>query len=159
MKRVLSLMLSTIIAIIAITVPTQAALQDTSDIDISNFAISGPGGYRIIEESREKDNSSPMYLYIINSVYYATRVKALGTNHKPTTESYCYNKTCNYNGTTWYDYVTCARGVDYSIHSKVYEAGFDYGTLGFLNYNNGTQVIISGEWSVDSWNTHVDAVP
>ena len=154
LKKLLCSFFSLMILTMLIVFPASA---DTTDYPIQ-IAVGGNGGDLIYYGSESKDNSSAMYLLIETSTYYATRVRALGTNvHHGANSANTTNCTCLANGNTC-SYVTCARGVDYSVHSYVYEWGYDYATYGFTNYNPSYQYI-SGEWSADTWNTHVDAIP
>ena len=154
MKKIFAIMLSVMILASSSILPVFAA--NTTDTYITNLSISG-GGEKVYSGSRAKEDDSAMYIYIYSSTYYTTRVKALGTNSTTATSSNSYNCTCTASGTR-VSYVSCNRGTDYSVHSFVYEDGYDYATFSFMNPYTGTQVL-SAEWSPDSWNSHVDATP
>lgn len=154
-KRLFILLLSLLILATSTAIPTLAA--NTTDTYITGLVVSG-GGEVVYSGSRAKDDDSPMYLLIYNSTTYnTTRVKALGTNSTSATSSNSYNCTCIAGGTR-VSYVTCYRGIDYSVHSYVDEDGYNRATYSFMNPNSGTQTVYA-EWSPDSWNTHVDATP
>ena len=153
-KKLLILLFSLLILATSTAIPTLAA--NTTDYDITPITISG-GGEVVYSVSRAKTDTSPIYLLIESSTYYTTRVKALGTSAISATSANSYNCTCVASGTR-VSYVSCNRGTDYSVHSYVKEDGYNRATLSFMNPYTGTQVL-SGEWSLDSWNTHVDATP
>lgn len=154
-KKTIVVIISMMMLVIASVLPVFAA--NTTDTYITGLVVSG-GGEVVYSGSRPKDDDSPMYLLIYNSTTYnTTRVKALGTNSTPATSSNSYNCTCTAYGTR-VSYVTCYRGIDYSVHSFVDEDGYNRATYSFMNPNSGFQTV-NAEWSPDSWNTHVDATP
>lgn len=134
-----------------------ALASNTEDTKITSLSVTGLG-YQVYSASRDKQDSSAMYLWItsLSSNSYI-RVKALGTNSPSASTTNTTNCTCSQYGDN-YNYVTCYEDVDYSVHSKVYEWGYTYATYGFENpFINATSV--TAWWSPDSWNVHVHATP
>ena len=155
MKKAIILIITIMILASFSILPVFAA--NTTDTYITGLVVSG-GGEVVYPGSRSKDDDSAMYLLIYNTTTYnESRVKALGTNSTSATSSNSYNCTCTAYGTR-VSYVKCHRGIDYSVHSFVYEDNYNRATYSFINPYSGSQTIYA-EWSPDSWNSHVDATP
>ena len=63
---------------------------------------------------------------------------------------------CTYKNGAIVGYVTCRKGVDYSVHNLIYENGYPYATLAFRNFEGITSTTVRGTWSADSYGTYTD---
>lgn len=153
-KKALTMVLAVICVISCLMVPTLAS--NTDDTRITPLTVAG-SGYKVYPGSRDKQDDSPLYLWITSLTSSYVRVKALGTDSASATSVNTTNCTCSTTSSP-YLYVTCYWDVDYSVHSTVYEDHFTYATYGFVNPFNDS-LTLAAWWSPDSWNTHVDATP
>lgn len=126
------------------------------------FSIAGVGYTEMDNtQSREKTNSSSVYLNCQYGTNPYVRVKALGaTTAKgtPTTGGSTYWTNCTYvAGIGIVEYVYCGIGKDakYAIQSLIYENGFRHAKLAFNSVNLINREFISGVWSPDCAGTYV----
>lgn len=123
--------------------------------DVSWSMTSSNSGFKYLGASRVKTDGTPMYFKWKTSVSsYVVRVEILGTNAQPVTNwGQVYNWT--YKNGKKRNYAVCNKGINYSLHSYVYEKGYPYVTSGITTDKNEK---ISGVWSADSKNTYNEAV-
>ena len=144
-KRILALVLTviTLVSVVAVT-----AFASTEDRPLSFVAKSTV--YRLVDYSRKED-SSPVYL-LATSGPSPLLVKTYGC----TASNPSGGENLTVARGIEVDHVTCYVGTDYSIHSDIYEEGYGYAAL-YIKSGSGDQGRVVGEWSPDSWLTHVDA--
>ena len=159
-KRLLG---SFVVVVLAIGMMSTAMAQTESSVDtyIEDFSVSN-GSFSVYPDAREKSDSSAMYLYItsLSSSTYV-RVQARGMDYPDwtyydATLSNTSNETCRADGTSVY-YVVCYGGIDYSVHSYIFEHGFEGATFAFQTPYGGMTINVDAVWSPDSAYPHVDA--
>lgn len=102
-------------------------------------------------------DTSPLYLYLENLGYsnYNILVQAIGCISE-TDKTSTVNLTVS-NGVLA-QYVSCREGLQYSIHSDIYEEGYRYASLRFQDRGEASgNTIITGWWSPDSIGTYTSA--
>lgn len=145
-KRILALVLTVVMMMSVLVVGASAA--NTSDTTITNFSLSWFWFSEI--NARDKQDSSPVYLYYNTGKRTTVQVKAIGCDDDHADQ----NLTLS-NGTIA-DYVTCAKGVKYSIHTMIFEKGYSQAKLAFKSPNVFGDTI-TGKWSPDSQYTYTSA--
>lgn len=144
-------MICTVLAVVALlsTMALAASASNYGDTTISNielsyFEFSAP------ITAREKTDTSPVYLHIkdVGHSYMAVAVQALGTNSRIATSGNVTNLTYS-NGALVYQ-VYCIEDWKYSIHSLIYEEGFDYASLRFRGGITTGNTLWEAVWSPDS---------
>lgn len=124
---------------------------NTADKSI-NFDINA-GNFNKTTGDASKTNKTAVYLYIKslanNSSAY---VKAIGVKNSD-------KMNLTENGTTGKrtEYVVCKEGVQYSVHSQIYEKGYRTAKLAFKSKNFINSERIKGVWSPDSRKTYTHA--
>lgn len=151
LKRFLVLTLTIVTLVVAMGVTASASNYEDSNIP-TDFSISF-FSFKNLGSCRSKEDTSTLYLYITNATRTTVQVQALGTD---STMSSTKNLTVA--DGVCVDYVTCARYVQYNIHSDIYEDGYRYATLAFRSPNVLGDTI-NGVWSPDSIGTYTDARP
>lgn len=147
-KGIVSLALATAMAL---SVNGMAFAANTGDQEF-DFSVNAVN-YNKTTEKRNKDNKTPVYLYITdladNSSVYVRAMGVAGSTSKNLTE----------NGTSGdlTDHVTCKMGTTYSIHSQIKEQGYGYAKLAFKSKNLTFPENVKGKWSPDSTRTYTHA--
>lgn len=102
----------------------------------------------------QKTDASPIYLRLDDQTTESTHcyVSAYGCNSDG---SGAVNLTF-VNGSVVSN-VVCRKGVQYSVHAKIYEEGYRYAFLTFSQLNYLITGDISGVWSADSTYRYTDA--
>lgn len=145
-KRFLAMLLSVITLTAVMAVAVSAA--NTDDTPFNFYARVGIFG---LVDCREKQDTSAVYFYAYDGLA-SVQVQIYGSNT---------NKEGDGENLTVADgrnvgYVTCIKGIDYSVHSDVREEGYARAAL-YVASNTGNAGIVSGEWSPDSMYAHRDA--
>lgn len=148
-KKLLAFMLACSLALPATATAVLAANTSDTAIDFDVNALN----FNVKTGKREKQNSTAVYC-LIDDLEDNSRVlvRALGC-----TADNEVNKTTN--GTTGIltDYVTLRMGVQYSIHSNIYEDGYRGARLAFKSLNHIFSEHVHGVWSPDSTRPYTDA--
>lgn len=146
-KRILALVLTLVTLVSTLAVTAFASTEDHAFLFVAHAdSYTSLVGYK-------KEDASPVYFL----AFYGPsplRVKVHGANSA--TGGTGKNLTVA-NGVN-VTYVTCYVGTDYSIHTDVYEEGYAYARP-YVKSSSGSSGKLEGEWSPDSWLTHVDATP
>ena len=152
-KRFLFLILAVTTLVTAMI--ATASASNYTDREIVSFHIPYYR-YSTPLDPRDKEDSSPVYLYITDLSYsnYNILVQALGCTSK--TGSYSFENLTVSNG-AMAQYVACREGVQYSIHSDIYEEGYAYASLRFQDRGESSGNTITGLWSPDSIGTYTSA--
>ncbi len=102
----------------------------------------------------QKTDASPIYLRLDDQTTESTHcyVSAYGCNSDG---SGAVNLTF-VNGSVVSN-VVCRKGIQYSVHAKIYEEGYRYAFLTFSQLNYQITGNISGVWSADSTYRYTDA--
>ena len=144
-RRVLAVISAVVMILSMMTIGASASHIDTSfeNFDVSFF------GYSELTP-RDKENNTTTYLYYTTGTRTTVKVRVIGCsdNLEDTNVTYSNGQPA--------DYVTCAKGVKYSIHNRVYEDGFTQAKLGFKSPNLFGDTI-TGVWSPDSLYTYTSA--
>ncbi len=142
--------LVTVMAVIMVLGLFSSIASASNNVD-EYFAFQvNANGYTTTTNVRSKTDTSPLYLlfYTIqnhNSAYVRTVAGANGTNLTQDPQGYMLN------------HVTCSVGVQYSIHSTIYESGYSTAQLAFASRNYLNSEYMTGVWSPDSVGRYVDA--
>ncbi len=142
MKKILVSLLMLVMLVSAIAVPAYAA--NTGNTEFTGFyAQAGSLGPKV--PARTKENNSPVYVAITDSVYSKNCVATLGYNKG----TFNYDN-CTRSGGEYVDYVVLQTGTSgYLIHSHIYEdLGETPATIAFRAYYDPNY--LSGKWSPDS---------
>lgn len=145
-KRIISLCCA-IIAILSVLAVSAFASNYTDE----GFAFTVYTDVVKLLDWREKTDTTPIYLYIKTGTTSPIRVSALGAIESSDVMT---DLTCVHGA--YAAYVTCSVGVKYSVHSFVYECGYDLASLQFWNPYS-TSNYITGVWSPDSVGTYTYA--
>lgn len=147
-KRISALLL--LLVVFASTFAICASAANTKDIHFYRITINSTTDF-VKLASREKQDSSAVYLYTTESSEELHRTRVYG-----------YNSITNtYTNRTWVNgvpvsYVNSRVNVKYSIHNNVYESGYRMVAIGFQGYYP-VNYMIEGYWSADSANHYTDA--
>lgn len=156
-KRILALALA---ALLVVTVLPAAAFASTASTTFTNFKLNGNKVWYLLS-AREKEDSTPLHLYMSSCTENSLRVAAFGRDQyeQKVVNGVALDYNCTYYAPQGQvAYVTCLKNTQYSIQSLVYEDGHPWATLGFHTTNpNGATV--SGYWSPDSTTTYTIARP
>lgn len=149
-KRFLALVLMVVMMFSVMAIGASAADPNIKD---TSFSFTVTGSAYTSTTVRAKNDTSTVYLFLNDSsTYIHCYAQACGST---TYTSGLYNKTLvNAERVT---NVVCRRGVQYSIHSDIYEEGYRYAALRFkqlVTPNSGT---VAGVWSPDSSGSYTDA--
>ena len=145
---------SIVVAVTMLCPMCAASVSAANTTDVA-WTMTSSSVFKYLGASRIKTNSTPIYFKMGASVTSnQVDVKILGVNSISVTGwSQLTNCTVNKNGVAK-NYARCAKGVNYSLHSTVYEHGFSRVTLAMRTPSNDT---ISGIWSADSTGTYNEA--
>lgn len=139
-----------VILLVTFTIPTAFA-ANTADTDFTS-PISG-SLIRYINESRAKQDSSPVYLCVN---HFADDdfiwVRAVGS-HDTSAPLRANSLTLSHGINV--ERVVCRVGINYSIHTEIYESGYEYANLGFTRFYAGSTTF-SGTWSPDSYGSYAE---
>ena len=125
---------------------------NTTDTDWS--MTSSSTDFKYLGASRYKTNNSAVYFKMKTSVSSnKVDVKVLGTNDRPV-NSWSQVTNCTVKNGIARNYAKFTKGVNYSLHSTVYEDEFSLVTLAMTTAKNEK---ITGVWSADSANTWNEA--
>ena len=115
------------------------------DVNVPRSTYSSPIPYR------EKDNSTPVYLNIVEVDYsmVGVHVQALGVTAPPTDTPATYTNLTYAKGQL-VDSVSCYEGIDYLISSLIYERGYRLASLRFITGMGHSIMLWEGKWSPDS---------
>lgn len=138
-KRFLAIALTLVMMMSVFTISASAA--NTTDSKFTNFDLTYFGYEELT--ARDKQDTSPVYLYYTDGTRTTVKVRAIGCADNRKDE----NLTLSNSALT--DFVTCAKGVQYSIHSRIKEEGFTQAKLAFKSPNVFGDSI-TGVWSPDS---------
>ena len=94
-KKALTMVLAVICMISCLMVPALAS--NTDDTRITSLTVAG-SGYKVYPGSRDKQDDSPLYLWITSLTSSYVRVKALGTDSASATSVNTTNCTCSTTG-------------------------------------------------------------
>lgn len=118
------------------------------------FSLEDVGTMATAIDRTQKTDASPAYLRLDEQATEQTHcyVSAYGCNSDGTG---AVNLTF-VNGSVVSD-VVCRKGIQYSVHTKIYEDGYRYAFLTFSQLNYHMTGDISGVWSADSTYRYTDA--
>lgn len=162
MKHLKGIVSLTLALMLTVSTMIPAMASNSGDTYITGFVVPYATYFKVYPNARNKDDYSSMYLKITESVFYNVLVQArgIGLNEyelNGATELNTSNQTLNSSlyGVT---YVTCSRGINYSIHNTIKESGYGYATFAFRSPSNGGgRERLSGVWSPDSVGSYTDA--
>lgn len=138
-KRFLALALTVVMMLSVFAIGASATNND--DTPFTNFSINWIGYQELT--ARDKEDSSPVYLCYTQGKRTTVKVRAIGCNDNDDDE----NLTLSNNQLA--DFVTCAKNVQYKIHTLIYEEGYTQAKLAFKS-PNVLGDSITGVWSPDS---------
>ena len=124
---------------------------NTTDRKI-NFDINAKDFKKTTGDAAKQDKTA-VYLHITslanNTSAYVKAIGVKGSDQMNLTE----------NGTTGKrtDYVTCKEGVQYSVHSQIYEKGYRTAKVAFKSKNLINSERVKGVWSPDSTRQYTHA--
>lgn len=115
------------------------------EVNVPRSTYSSPIPYR------EKENSTPVYLNIIDVDYsmVGVHVQALGVTTPSGDASITYTNLTYSNGQL-VENVSCYEGTDYLISSLIYERGYRLASLRFITGMGHSITLWEGKWSPDS---------
>lgn len=154
-KRILSALasLALCVSVLVSGSVAVAAEQSTEDSSFGFHATYDEMGYL---KAREKEDSTPCYMYYTVGKQPAIRITAYGSKSKTLSIPSLYNGTF-YDGLVR-DYLYVKRNVKTSIHTLIYENRYPYATIGIYALPGAsTGDDISGKWSPDSTRTYTTA--
>ncbi len=152
-RRCLSVLL--VLMMLLSTMSMVASASNCTDTTISNIQLSMHYfSYPI--SARAKTDTTPVFLHIkdVTHSYAGVAVQALGTNSSVATANNVVNLT--YSNGTLVDQVFCIENWKYSIHTLIYEEGYDYASLRFRGGISGGNILGEAVWSPDSVGTYND---
>ena len=131
-----------------------ASVSAANTTDTAWSMTSSTTDFKFLGASRTKTNSSAVYFKMITSVTSnKVDVKVLGTDSQPVT-GWSQLHNCTVKNGIARNYAKYTKGVNYSLHSTVYESGYTYVTLAMTTAKDEK---IAGVWSADSANTWNEA--
>ncbi len=140
-----------VILLVTFIIPTAFA-ANTKDSEFTS-PISGTL-VRYIDRSRAKQDSTPVYLcvnHFANDEFIW--VRAVGSHD---TSAPLRGDSLTLSHGINVDRVVCRVGINYSIHTEIYEKGFEYANLGFTRFYNSGSTTFSGTWSPDSYGSYAE---
>ena len=147
--------IASILVAVTMLFPMCAASVSAANTTDVAWSMTSSSGFKYLGASRIKTNASAVYFKMKTSTASnKVDVKILGTNCYPVI-SWSQLTNCTVKSGLARNYVTCNKSVNYSLHSTVYEDGFDRVTLAMHTTNSDT---ISGIWSADSSGTYNEGV-
>lgn len=152
LKRALFLLLA--ISVIVSSAAFSVFASNTTDYGIYDFEVPFQS-YSIPLYPREKEDATPIYLYITSAKYSYSGIATQALAYTSRTSS--YNSTLTVSNGVCVQYVTCIPYVQHSIHSDIYEEGYSYASLRFFTGGISSGEVISGVWSPDSTRTYTSA--
>lgn len=153
-KRLLFLFLTILILVPIVAVSVSAS--NYTDQNIYNFTVPYYN-YSKLLTPRSKDDTTPLYLYLTEMGYsnYNILVQTIGCTSATDTTS---TRNLTVSNGVLAQYVSCREGLQYSIHSDIYEEGYRYASLRFQDRGEASgNTIITGWWSPDSIGTYTSA--
>ena len=138
-------------AVMMLSGSTVAFAGNTGDTNY-DFSVSA-FNYDTRTPKRDKLDKTAVYVYVTylqdNS---SVNVRALGmANDKGT------NLTENGTTGSLTDHVICRSGIQYSVHSQIYEKGHRTAAVAFQSKNAIQRETVKGKWSPDSTRTYTHA--
>ncbi len=131
----------------------QASNYTDSNIDYFEISCSE---FTLLDTARNKTDDTSLYLYITDLNYTNAMVQARGANtSSDLTLTNTSNETYSLSRGQC-DHVTCRKGIQYSVHSLIYEDNYSYATLAF-HAGYAANDHLTGYWSPDSIGTYTDA--
>jgi len=139
--------------ICALILPTAVNAIAANTSDTPFYFVVNATNFNVKTGAREKQNSTAVYCKITDLADNSkVRVRALACNADGE-----INKTRNGTSNKDASYVTLKMGVQYSIHTHIYEDGYRSAKLAFESLNFINPERVEGIWSPDSTRPYEDA--